>query len=279
MLVDSPQAIKRRRRDQLQRQCNPRHQRADSSTSAGNHTQKCRSNNYDPIDLKEWPTGTLLRLQAVIQWAKEIHKQFTQHTTGWEATEQVGQRHACGNTYYNAVKSESQAGKCSSSGDLGHPLQFGILDLLDLESLNKCQEAGYAFPQEVFDTTGYPVVCWRFGTPIVLRTINEKNTISNSKQLMGFQCQCHKVSDKYKDHSGHVVTPDLSIIPNEDLKQDFKRGPKYTPYANAFGREDSQSSPCKDTGDAKELLKWSLGTNIAASSEMNEIDPKRYKLW
>ena len=96
---------------------------------------------------------------------------------------------------------------------------------------------------------------------------------------MGFQCQCHKVNDKYKDHSGHVVTPDLSIIPNEDLKQDFKRGPKYRPYANAFEHEDSQSSPCKDTGDAKELLKWSLRTYIAASSEMNEIDPKRYKQW
>ena len=38
---------------------------------------KIRSNEYDPMDLKEWPTGTLMRLQAVIQWAKEIHKQFT----------------------------------------------------------------------------------------------------------------------------------------------------------------------------------------------------------
>ena len=67
------------------------------------------------------------------------------------------------------------------------------------------------------------MVCWRFGTSIGLRTINEKNTISKSKQLMGFKCQCHKISGKYKGHSGHVVTPDLatipnlSIIPNEDL--------------------------------------------------------------
>ena len=30
------------------------------------------------------------------------------------------------------------------------------------------------------------------------------------------------------------------------------------------------------TGDAEALLKWSLETYIAASSEMNEIDPKRY---
>jgi len=123
-----------------------------------------------------------------------------------------GQRHACGNTCYNAVASESQAGKCSSSGDLGHPYNGKILDLLDLESLNNCQEARDAFPQEVFDTAGYPVVCWRFGIPIGLRTINEKNTISKSKQLMGFQCQCHKVSDKYKDHSGHVVTSATSYL-------------------------------------------------------------------
>ena len=96
---------------------------------------------------------------------------------------------------------------------------------------------------------------------------------------MGFQCQCHKVNDKYKDHSGHVVTSDLLIIPNENLKQDFKRGTKYRPYANAFEHEDSQSSPCKDTGDTKELLKWPLRTYITASSEMNEIDPQRYKQW
>ena len=108
------------------------------------------------------------------------------------------------------------------------------------------------------------MVCWRYGAPIGQRTINEKNTISKSKQLIGFQC--HKVNDNYKGHSGHVVTSDLSIIPNEDLKQDFKRGPKYRPYANAFEHEDSQSSPCKDTGDAKELLKWSFRTYIAASS-------------
>ena len=103
--------------------------------------------------------------------------------------------------------------------------------------------------------------------------------VSKSKQLMGFQCQCHKVNDKYKDHSGHVVTSDLSIIPNEDLKQDFKRGTKYRPYANAFEHDDNQSSPCKDCTDAKKLLKWSLKTCLTASSEMNEIDPERYKQW
>ena len=96
---------------------------------------------------------------------------------------------------------------------------------------------------------------------------------------MGFQCQCHMVNDKYKDHSGHVVTSDLSIIPNEDLKRDFKRGTKYRPYANAFENDDSNSSPCKDGADAKKLLKWSLQTYITASSEMNEIDPDRYKQW
>ena len=87
------------------------------------------------------------------------------------------------------------------------------------------------------------------------------------------------VNEKYKDHSGHVVTSDLSIIPNEDLKQDFKRGTKYRPYANAFENDDSNSSPCKDGADAKKLLKWSLQTYITASSEMNEIDPDRYKKW
>ena len=39
------------------------------------------------------------------------------------------------------------------------PYNGEILDLLDLESLNNCQEARDAFPQEVLDTAGYPVVC------------------------------------------------------------------------------------------------------------------------
>ena len=39
------------------------------------------------------------------------------------------------------------------------PYNGEILDLLDLESLNNCQEARDAFPQEVPDTAGYPVVC------------------------------------------------------------------------------------------------------------------------
>ncbi len=110
-----------------------------------------------------------------------------------------------------------------------------ILDLLDLESLNNCQEARDAFPQEVLDTAGYPVAYWRYGAPIGLRTINEKNTISKSEQLMGFQYQCHKVNDKYKDHSGHVVTSDLSIIPNGDLIRTSSEGPStdHTPMRSS----------------------------------------------
>ena len=74
------------------------------------------------------------------------------------------------------------------------PYNGEILDLLDLESLKNCQEARDAFPQELLYTAGYPVVCWRYGAPIGQCTINEKSAISKSKQLMGFQCQCHKVN-------------------------------------------------------------------------------------
>ena len=136
-------------------------------------------------------------------------------------------------------------------------------DLLDLESLNNCQEARDAFPREVLDTAGYPVVCCRYGAPTGQRTIDEKNTISKSKQLMGFQCQCHKVSDKCKDHSGHAVTSGLSIIPNEDLIQDFKRGTKYRPYANAFEKvlKKRYCPGCRQS--SKRYLQQAAGSSTA----------------
>ena len=147
---------------------------------------KIRSNGYDPRDLKEWPTGTVMRLQAVTQWAKEIHKQFTQqhHWMGINGVGGARDMHVAILTTMRSRASLRQANAVLREIWVT-PYNGEILDLLDLESLNNCQEARDAFPQEVFDTAGYPVVCWRYGAPIDQRTINKKNTISKSNNSWG----------------------------------------------------------------------------------------------
>ena len=94
-----------------------------------------------------------MRLQAVIQWAKDIHKQFTQqrHWMGINGARGARDMHVAILTTMRSRASLRQANAVLREIWIT-PYNGKILGFLDLESLNNCQEAKDAFPKEVFDT-------------------------------------------------------------------------------------------------------------------------------
>ena len=89
-------------------------------------------------------------------------------------------------------------------------------------------------------------------------------------------CQCHLMPNKYKDASGHVVTTDLSIIPNTRLRTHMKAG---TTFRGSY-LECEQDSDSDDSQPLEiKLLDAGIKSYIKKSSQLNDLPEGFYNEW
>ena len=124
-------------------------------------SMRMRQNNFNPDSLKEWPTGTLHRILLVIRWAANIHNNYgTAHY--WMGKEGNGGIDDLNLAMLTELRSRTALRQVNTAKREVWitPFNGEILDELDLESINNCQEVRKAFPEALANTVGYPVVCW-----------------------------------------------------------------------------------------------------------------------
>lgn len=97
-----------------------------------------------------------------------------------------------------------------------------IMSRMEVEAISSQREVHTAFPAAIMTAFGPPVVCWKYATPAGLKICSEKVTSLNAHKTWNKQCQCHLVPNKFKDKSGHVVTTNLDIVDNDEVRKLMK---------------------------------------------------------
>ena len=83
---------------------------------------------------------------------------------------------------------------------------------------------------QYFQNRSPPVISYKYSNTVAAKTLNFNATVRNididDSTKSPPSCECASSPFRYASH-GHVITGDLGIIPNEDLKQLLLKGLSY----------------------------------------------------
>ena len=109
------------------------------------------------------------------------------------------------------------------------------------------------------------MICWKYDVPLGVSISNERDVALKASKLSAAGCECHRVQDKFKDATGHVVTTDLTIVQLEAVRKDVQAG-----------RTLRNNTEQGGGGDIRELVEWSIGAYVNASSEIHDVPPSMF---
>jgi len=233
-------------------------------------------------EMDTWPTGTVHRLLATMLYAKKIYADVKDD-----------------DMQYNRVHMMEQSGHGSIQdviNELNHQLtsraalrqtnrkeaeiwvttfHSAVMDAMNVEMISNHAEVRQAFPDCIKQTFGLPVVCWKYSVPLGIVLSNEKSVILNAHRDCSRECDCGRVSEKFKDASGHVVTTDLQIVEQEDLRKRMQAG---TTFRSDYERNEFID---REAAESEEIqtLEASIDHYIDRCCEINEIQPYLFAEW
>ena len=150
-----------------------------------------------------------------------------------------------------------------------------VMDPMNVEAVSNDPEVRQAFPDCIKQTFGLPVVCWKCSTPLGIVLSNEKGAVLNAHKESVKACGCHKVPDRFKDASEHVVTTDSRVVEHDGLRKRMQAGTTL--------RSDYEQSEFVDTSAAEsegiQTLQASIEHHIKTCCEINEIPPYLFSEW
>ena len=128
-------------------------------------------------------------------------------------------------------------------------LNHGV-EMIDLKSIIRKVDVVDSLPLALIDCDK-PTVVYKYG-PTVRDKIFNYNTVIGDF-IPDSTCTCHSSEFLDKDH-GHVVTGDLNIIKNSDLKNLIRKGPNFR-EPRTINWKDTEKSLKEDV--SKFISKWS----------------------
>ena len=103
------------------------------------------------------------------------------------------------------------------------------IDTVNLPSILRSKSVTETLPT-YFKEKGPPIISYTYTKTIASKIFNFSSTLSNLDYHQFHNnpssCECNTSSHLYEPY-GHVITGDLSIIPNSKLRDLIAKGPKY----------------------------------------------------
>ena len=105
----------------------------------------------------------------------------------------------------------------------------GIDAVVNLPSILKSKSVTETVPND-FKEKGPPIISYTYKKTIASKIFNFSSTLSGLGYHQFYkspsQCECNTSSHLYQPY-GHVITGDISVIPNSKLRDLIAKGPKY----------------------------------------------------
>ena len=232
--------------------------------------------------LSTWPTGTVHRLLATMLWAKKIYVDVKQDQMSYASIHWMEQSgHGSIQDVVNELNHQltSRAALRQMNRKEAEvwvtPFHSAIMDTMNVEAVSNDPEVRQAFPECIKQTFGLPVVCWKYSTPFGIVLSNEKGVVLNAHKESVKLCGCSRVPDKFKDASGHVVTTDLQIVEQDELRERMKAG---TTFRSDFERNEFIDRQAAES-EEMQTLEASIDHYIARCCDINEIQSYLFNEW
>ena len=149
------------------------------------------------------------------------------------------------------------------------PFCTPLLEELGMDKILHEAEIVEAFPKAILDTARYPVLCWKYADNAGKSVCNEARVIREYQNYLDPGCcQRHRYPARFKNSSGHVVTTDLQIVDNKDLREYMDKGTTF--------RTDYTPS---DGGMVTELVGEALQKYIIDTCSVNEVPGVWFEEW
>ena len=118
------------------------------------------------------------------------------------------------------------------------PFCTPLLEELGMDKILHDAEIVDAFPKAILDTARYPVLCWKYADNAGKSVCNEARVIPRVPKLpRSRMLSMSSISSKVQNSSGHVVTTDLQIVDNEDLREYMDKG---TTFRTGYTPSDAE---------------------------------------
>ena len=232
--------------------------------------------------LDKWSTATLNRIVMALEWSKRLKTSpdlpaEDVNEAGWLTNDDTDE--LLTDIWHNLSARGAFREKVKAEREIWvNHFTSQLMDDINLEAISHLPEIRAAFPACVSHVAGLPVVCWKYNTPAGLEICNEKATMLKAHKFATRACDCARINEKFKDHSGHVCTTKLDIIEDPTLRNLMKKGTTFRKEFTATG-----SNPTSGSRNPKPMeiimLTESLKHYIENSSEMHEIPTIWFQEW
>jgi len=216
--------------------------------------------------LEEWPEGSIHRLVRVIHWLLTATALFEDHIE-----RQSQKLHEMKDLLVQENSRRWQLrNKQQRSREIWiTPFTSARIEQLNLAELSQDTDIKRAFPREIAETAGYPVVCWKYADPAGREISNERKVMLKAEKLAKHKCRCHLMPAHFKkDGQGHVVTSDLSIIQHAPTRQLLEKG---TTFRDKYAELKAETE--------MEAIDSGLDQYVQRSSEINNIPQCLFDEW
>ena len=282
-------------------------------------SSQCQTNDIQQEDLHKWQQGSLIRLLAANAWFK--NKSYC--PTIGEIDSELGRRISitesgtCEDVRVILTeqlrKRTAERKRMQGTREIWiNPYTSRTWEDINLEQISHDPEIMAAFPQEVADVGGYPVLCWQYNIPLGLTLCTDKKTINDYERSANRTCKCHLITAAFKNKSGHVATTDMKfterICGNDTLRKKLQLGTTFRDayhdvqrngsIQTALGSVKTRSKVYSDTindglgeqikynrtekravDSMYQYMEWSITAYIATSASINGIPESWYKEW
>ena len=144
------------------------------------------------------------------------------------------------------------------------------LDFINLNKIFKDKQVRDALPRNLRDDV--PTVVYQLTSSIRSKIFNYKKFVQSIEVDKFIQdnsilpCECH-LSPYLNHQHGHVITGDLNIVTDKNLRNLLSKGPKYRePFPFSFEK-------------AKENIQLGLNDTIDTWSNKAQVTPEAFKEW
>ena len=216
--------------------------------------------------IQEWPEGSIHRLVKVLHWLLNATALFEDHIERQSQT-----RLEMKNLLVQEIKGRHllRNQQCRSREIWITPFTSARIEQLNLAELSQDPEVKRAFPREIAETAGYPVVCWKYGNPAGREVSNERKVMLKAGEIATRKCRCGAISEQFKKNgNGHVVTSDLSFITHAPTRQLLEKG---TTFRDKYAELKAETE--------MDAIDYGIEQYIQRSSEINGVPQYLFDDW
>ena len=245
-----------------------------------------KNDNFDVSQLDTWPTGTMHRLLTVIAWADNLYSTIATAFHGTPAWDPWMGRDGSGGTRDIMDSLSHQLTSRAALRQMNRKeaeiwvtnFHSAIMDAMRVETVSNDPEVRMAFPASIRQSTGLPIVCWKYSIPTGIVISNERSTVMQAHKHCHRRCECAKVHSRYKDKSGHVATTDLNVVRNDTMRHLMQKGTTFRDEYE-WWHFDEDKGPGPSDPEEIRALQSSIDEYIKRCSELNDIAPCYFQEW